>query len=466
MSTRLHDAEDKVLFPTFAPEVVEEMMHWGTVEQMAPGGVLFTEGQRNYDFFVVLDGTVRVTKRVGGEDRLLAIHHPGEFAGEIGILTHGPAISTARATGEARVLRISADVFRQLSTQCTPLGETAVQAMSARTREVDASLRQQEKLTALGRMAAGLAHELNNPASAARRAAQELHEAVGEAQRRALDYDRRFSDRQRAMLCMMHDQLRRGEQPSAANALARSDDEDAVALWLDERGVPDAWDKAPPLVHAGMKPATVQALDAEFDGEALRGAVDWLASTLSLTGLAGELEGSAARISALVGSIKEYSYMDRGKVQWLNVHDTLESTLRILNHKLRDGITLHREFAPELPLVCASGSELNQVWTNLIDNAVQAMAGRGNLWVRTVRDGDAVRVEIEDDGPGIPADVLPRIWEPFFTTKGVGEGTGLGLDIARRIVERGHGGDIRVSSRPGQTRFSITLLIEPPKRDA
>jgi signal transduction histidine kinase len=240
-----------------------------------------------------------------------------------------------------------------------------------------------------------------------------------------------------------------------------------VALWLDEHAVPDAWECAPALVDAGIDAAALQALDGAFAGEALEAAVEWLASTLLMASLTVELEGSAGRISTLVKAIKEYSYMDRGKLQRLDVHEGLESTLTMLAHKLKSGITVHREYDRSLPQVCASGSELNQVWTNLVDNAVAAMKGRGTLWIRTARqDDDCVRIEIADDGPGIAPEVLPRIWEPFFTTKGVGEGTGLGLDIARRIVERAHGGHIRAVSRPGDTRFVVTLRIDGPPRAA
>jgi signal transduction histidine kinase len=444
------------------------MKRWGSVEDVAPGGVLFTEGETHYDFFVVLEGRVRVTKTVGGAEQLLAIHEPGGFAGEIGILSGAPAIATGRAMDAAKVLRIPADAFRQMIAECTPLGETALQAMTARGKDVDAQLRQQEKLTALGRMAAGLAHELNNPAAAAKRAAAALRLEVAAAQRRALDYDRRFDDAQRGVLRDLHAELvAAAPARPPVDALARSDVEDAMALWLDERGMEDAWECAPALVDAGLTAARLQALDGAFAGEALTGGVEWLASTLAMAGLATELEGSAGRISTLVKAIKEYSYMDRGKLQRLDVHVGLESTLTMLAHKLRSGIVLHREYDSALPQICASGSELNQVWTNLVDNAAAAMQGSGNLWIRTRRDGDgSICVEIADDGPGIAPEVLPRIWEPFFTTKGVGEGTGLGLDIARRIVERGHGGEIRAVSRPGDTRFTVTLRIDGPPKAA
>jgi signal transduction histidine kinase len=468
VSAPLHDPGDSTLFPTFSPEVVDDMKRRGTIEDVAEGGTLFTEGQTNYDFFVVLDGRIRITKTVSGEEQLLAIHHPGEFAGEIGILSGAPAIATGRAMEPAKVLRIPADTFRQMMSECTPLAMTALQALTARTRDVDAQLRQQEKLAALGRMAAGLAHELNNPAAAARRAAVGLRTELQAAQRRALEHDARFSEEQREALRALHEELASAVPAQApVDALARSDAEDAVALWLDERGVPDAWECAPALVDAGLSAERLEALNGDFAGDALAGAVEWLASTLSMDGLAAELEGSAGRISTLVKAIKEYSYMDRGKLQRLDVHDGLESTLTMLAHKLRKGITVHREYDRSLPQICASGSELNQVWTNLVDNAAAAMQGRGTLWLRTARDGDdSIRIEVVDDGPGIAPEVLPRIWEPFFTTKGVGEGTGLGLDIARRIVEHSHGGQIRAVSRPGDTRFVVTLPIDGPPKQA
>ena len=465
---RLHDPDDQVLFPTFSPQALEDMKRRGTVEEVPAGTVLFREGQAHYDFFVVLEGRIRITRAAGGEERLLAVHEPGEFAGEISILTHGPAVATGRVDEPARVLRIPADTFREMVAECTPFAETALQALSGRSRDVEAQLRQQEKLTALGKMAAGLAHELNNPAAAARRAAATLRDETARAQRRALDHDRRFTAAQRDALCALHATLAAAapEPRASSDALARSDAEDAVALWLDERGVAEAWDCAAALVDAGVDVERLEALNGTFQGEALAAATEWLGATLSLAGLADELEGAAGRISALVKAIKEYSYMDRGTLQRMDVHDGLESTLSMLGHKLREGVTVHREFDRTLPKICAAGSELTQVWTNLVDNAVAAMGGRGTLWIRTARDGERVRVEIADDGPGIPREVMPRIWEPFFTTKGVGEGTGLGLDIARRIVERGHGGEIRVTSRPGDTRFVVTLPIDGPPKEA
>lgn len=463
----MHDPRDPVLFPTFAPEVVEDMKRWGTVEDVPEGTVLFREGDTDYDLFVVLEGRVRVTKNVRGEEQLLTVHEAGGIGGEIGILSGAGAIATGAAAEPTKVLRIPADAFRRIIAERTPFAQTALRALTARGRDVDAQMRQQEKLTALGRMAAGLAHELNNPAAAARRAAAALRDEVAAAQRRALEHDRRFNDAQREALRALHAQLAAAPAPPPRDALARSDAEDALALWLDEHRVPDAWECAPALVDAGLDAARLQGLDGAFAGDALEAAVEWLASTLSMATLAGQLEGSAGKISTLVKAIKEYSYMDRGKLQRLDVHDGLESTLAMLGHKLKAGIAVHREYDRGLPQVCASGSELNQVWTNLVDNAAAAMGGRGNLWIRTAReDAGTVRVEIADDGPGIAPEVLPRIWEPFFTTKGVGEGTGLGLDIARRIVERGHGGGIRAASRPGDTRFVVTLRIDGPPKAA
>jgi signal transduction histidine kinase len=467
VSAPLHDSGDPMLFPTLAPEVVEDMKRWGTVEEVPEGTVLFREGETDYDLLVVLEGHVRVTRMMHGEERLLTVHGPGSIGGEIGVITGAGAIATGVAMEPVKVLRIPGDAFLRIIADGPPFAETALRALTARGKDVDAQMRQQEKLSALGRMAAGLAHELNNPAAAARRAAAALRDEVAAVHRRALDYDRRLDDAQRAALRALYVRLAALPAGTAGDALARSDAEDAVALWLDERGVPDAWECAPALVEAGLDAAGLQGLDDGFTGDALEAGIEWLASTLSTTRLAAELEGSAGKISTLVKAIKEYSYMDRGKLQRLDVHDGLESTLAMLGHKLKTGITLHREYDRSLPRVCASGSELNQVWTNLVDNAAAAMQGRGNLWIRTAREGDdAVRVEIADDGPGIAPEVLPRIWEPFFTTKAVGEGTGLGLDIARRIVEHGHGGGIRAVSTPGDTRFTVTLRIDGPPRAA
>jgi len=325
--------------------------------------------------------------------------------------------------------------------------------------------RQQEKMAALGRLSAGLAHELNNPASAARRAASELRRALGDGQEAALLLATagRPPDEAAALTDGLTE-VRRAMVARAAAAetldpLARSDREDAVAAWLDDHGVPDSYDVAGTLVDAGLDAAWLEGTAQRVPVEALRGVLRAIAATATASTLLDQVERGTTRISELVAAVKSYSYMDQAPLQDVDLHEGLESTLTMLGHKLRAGVTVSRDYDRSLPRICAYGSDLNQVWTNLIDNAVDAMGGTGELRVVTRRDGGDALVEIGDNGSGIPPEIQPRIFEPFFTTKDVGQGSGLGLDIAYRIVVAQHHGDIATRSVPGDTVFTVRLPI-------
>jgi steroid delta-isomerase-like uncharacterized protein len=318
---------------------------------------------------------------------------------------------------------------------------------------------EQEKMAALGKLSAGLAHELNNPASAARRAVVRLREVTLQAQLLALEHARRLSPRQRGALVGMLGEVGAGvDEP--LDPLSQSDREEEIAGWLEERGFPEAWDLAPILGAAGLDTGRLEELAAGLgDGGSLAGVLEWLAAALESAELSGELESSVARISELVGAMKVYTSMDRAAYSETDVREGLEDTLTILSHKLK-GASVERDYEEGLPKIWANAGELNQVWTNLIDNAADALGGQGRILVRAFREDDRVTVQIVDDGPGIPPGIQDRVFDPFFTTKEVGEGTGLGLDIVRRVVA-GHEGTVSVASQPGQTRFTVRLPREP-----
>jgi steroid delta-isomerase-like uncharacterized protein len=320
---------------------------------------------------------------------------------------------------------------------------------------------EQEKMAALGKLSAGLAHELNNPAAAARRAVQGLRETTLKVQLLALEYAGRLSPEGREVLVGMLREATANDN-LVLDPLSQSDREEEIATWLVERGFGDAWDLAPVLGAAGLNIGRLEQLAVGMsDGEPLSGVLRWLGATLESTSLAEEVGRSAGRISELVRAMTEYTRMDRAAYAETDVRVGLENALTILGHKLK-GVTVVREYADDLPRIWANAGELNQVWTNLIDNAADAVAGRGRIWIKAFQDGDGLMVQIVDDGPGIPHEIQGQIFDPFFTTKEIGEGTGLGLDIVRRVVA-GHGGVVSVESKPGQTCFTARLPQELPQ---
>jgi signal transduction histidine kinase len=452
----LHDSKDRSLFPKLEPDVLACLREHGQEITLHDGELAWEQGDTRYSMFVVLDGQIRVTKQVGDQEFLLVTHEPGEFTGEISMLTGAPAMARGRASGETRVMRIPIDQFRKFVSECPAFSEPVLAALAKRFREVDSNLREREKLVALGKLSAGLAHELNNPAAAARRAMDQLQEVIDRIEAASLEHDGRLQPEQRTALRAARENLRKNHRPPL-EALDRADEEERMCTWLDDLGVKESWVVAPTLVGAGVRKDDLAARLVGIDPKAAVAGLEWLEQVLRVDDLLGDARSATGRISELVKTIKAYSHMDEAPYQEIDLHEGIDSTLKMFASATKKSIEVVREYDRSMPKISAYASELNQVWTNLIDNAIDAMDGNGKLTVRTVREPEAALVEIEDTGSGIPEDIQGRIFEPFFTTKSVGKGTGLGLDIVYRIVTRRHHGQVRVYSQPGQTRFQVRL---------
>jgi signal transduction histidine kinase len=457
----LHDPNQMTLFPKLPDDALEEMKQFGKEIELNAGDVLFNEGDSNYNFHVVLEGEIEITKQVGAETKVLAVHRRGEFMGELSMLTGSSSIASARAIAPSRVLQIDVETFRHILIECSPIADVILTAMAGRTKDVEVQLRQQEKMAALGKMSAGLAHELNNPGAAARRAASQLRENFHNLQTLSLQLNLLSKEQLKFIYEIQQQATQYACHASKLDPITQSDQEDEITQWLEDHDVSQSWKLAPTLVNAGIDIEKLDTLADNIPVDCLCGVLKWLDATLSSFGLIYEIEQSTVRISELVKAIKGYSYMDQAPLQEIDIHEGIENTLLILHHRLKKGVIVKREYDCTLPKICAYASELNQVWTNLIDNAVDAMNGKGDLTIRTYRENNCLGVEIADTGLGIPPAIQSRIFEPFFTTKQVGKGTGLGLEITYRIVVNKHHGDIHFESQPGNTRFRVRLPIQP-----
>ncbi|MEO1669952.1 MAG: ATP-binding protein [Cyanobacteria bacterium J06631_2] len=452
---------ESLLFPVLEDEYLQELESCGSIMSLQPGDTLFQEGDRQYCFYVVLSGEIKITKQLGVEEIVVTIHHRGEFTGDLNMLTGGVSQATATSVDRSRVIKF--EDFKELLKGCPHSIDIFVPALAERSRDLEIKLRQNEKLAALGKLSAGLAHELNNPAAAGMRAAKQLNSAIASLQQNMLALrGKNFSSHHRQLLSKLQQQTFEAHCQIDLPPLEQSDLEDELTDWLESLGVENAWELSPSLVSARIEKSQLENLAQQMEPIAFTEALVWLEASLTMNNLVGEVEQSTSRISELVGAIKNYSYMDRGDIQEIDLHAGLNNTLKILNHKLKYGIDVNKEYQTDLPKVLACGGELNQVWTNLIDNAIDAMNGKGKLTIRTSQENNCALIEIIDNGSGIPKELQPRIFEPFFTSKEVGKGSGLGLDISRRIVVEKHQGNLRFESQPGRTNFQVRI---PLKRD-
>jgi signal transduction histidine kinase len=407
--------------------------------------------------FVLLEGEFQWKGEFSGEAVVLSAK-PGDVTGVLPFSRMKRFTLGGRAVTDGRILRFPASMLSELVQKMPELTTRLVGMMSDRIREGTRIEQQRDRLASLGKLSAGLAHELNNPASAAKRATSQLRDVLKRIKNASLELGRRdLTAAQKSEIEKLEVSFTQ-KDVVPPDALTINDLEDQIDSLLRSHGQNDLWQLAADLARRNVKPEVLESLFASLDADTARAALVRIAASVEVASLLNEIESSTSRISDLVGAIKEYTHMDQAPVQNIDIVKSLETTLTILNHKLTKGVMVQRDYQQVPLLVNSFGSELNQVWTNIIDNAIDAMHGKGELRLRTYRDDGCVVVEIVDNGPGISREVQPHIFEPFFTTKGVGEGTGLGLDTVQRIVKK-HRGNVQVTSKPGDTRFQVWLPL-------
>ncbi len=447
----------------------EDQLQWlcvrGHVELLEPGTV-YAEGSPATCFYVLLDGTVVMSRRVGADDIEVGRTstrgvYTGAFMAYLGDRVPQVYNNSVRVIEPSRFFVLDASVFAELMHEWFPMAVHLLEGLFFGNKNAQQAIGQRERLLALGSLSAGLTHELNNPAAAAVRATATLRERVAGMRHKLGMIAGGTWDRVmlQTLIRLQEEAAERVPKAAALSPLEASDQEDAITDWLDSHEVRDGWDMAPTFVAAGLDVAWLDRVEATVAPGCLEAALRWLNYTIDTELLMNEIEDSTTRISTLVGAAKQYSQLDRAPYQVVDVHELLDSTLLMLSGKIPPDIQVVKEYDRSVPQIPAYAAELNQVWTNLIDNAVSAMDGSGTLTVRTGMDRGQVFVEFGDTGPGVPPEIKNRIFEPFFTTKPVGEGTGLGLDISFRIVVKKHHGDLALESSPGDTRFRVLLPV-------
>jgi signal transduction histidine kinase len=465
--TTLKELRQVPLFEGLTDEQLGEVLEEGSEAFIPAGEVGGREGEPVDHLYVILEGEFRWSKKVDGGEVVMNTYGSGEFFAEVPLLLGKPFLATWRALADSRVFALPNETFRRMLTTHPSFSNAVLEMLAQRIQVLYSVAQQRERLSSLGTLAAGLAHELNNPASASRRAAGRLRDSLENRRSLGMRLTRAAArgeiDLPQLDLLerIVHEALGR-DRALALTSLEQSDLEEELALWIEDRGVEEAWDLSHTLIGAGLGIADLELVEGAVPPGTLADALGYLEALLVAAGLVDEIEDSSMRISNLVATMEGYSYMDRAPTQEVDVNEGLDNTLAILRYRL-EGIEVERDYDESLPRITAHGSELNQVWTNLIDNAIDAVAdgnNTGRVRLRTSQERDRLLVEISDNGPGIPLEIQDRIFEPFFTTKDVGKGAGLGLDVSYRIVVGRHSGDIRIVSKPGDTRFQVRLPME------
>jgi signal transduction histidine kinase len=447
----------------------EQLARWAAVTELSEaqeGAILAEAGEPSPGLQLLLEGSAQALLNTGGHIEPVGRHQSPTWIGAVASLTARPVAVRMQAETTCRVATIPSERFEQLVLAYPTVHRRVIRQIAPVVSRITSIEQNRNRLASLGTMSAGLAHELNNPASAAKRATDELGEAlevlgatIGRFVEAGVDHE--HAER---LVELQRQALAGAAERTQLDALDAADAEDELLARLEQLGVEEAWRLAEPLASAGVDEAWLASM-ADQAGAATPAAIAWVGTTLTARSLVTELRESVQRIADLVSAVKAYAYLDHGELVEVDIHEGLETTLKVLGHKLKHTeIEVVRDYDRTLPQVFVRGSELNQVWTNLIANAIEALRERGTITIRTRRDGPSVLVEVSDDGPGIPAEALTHVFDPFFTTKEVGQGTGLGLDVARRIVVDRHDGSLTVDSEPGATTFRVRLPLGPPKQ--
>jgi signal transduction histidine kinase/predicted CoA-binding protein len=448
------------LFANLPEDDLDRLCQMVTEVKLPAGADLFEEGSPGDQAYVIKEGQIEIIKNSNGRSVIVAVRKPGEVIGEMSLLEAAPRFATVRARDDSVLLAIRHEHLEHLLNSSPSAARALLNTITARLRSTEIVLQQSEKMAQLGSLTAGIAHELNNPAAAAQRGADQLRSAIHHLQQiQVALYNENLEAPQLETLNALDERVRQlAAQPVNMDMLEHSDRESEIETWLDGLGVENSWEFAPTLADLNYGADQLAILEHTYSPRQLPQVIAWLGSTYSVYSLLNEIMQGTSRIAEIVKALKTYVYLDQAPQQSVNIHEGLDNTLIILRGKLKSGITVKREYAQDLPRIMAYGSELNQVWTNIIDNAIDAMDGKGEIILRTHLDKDWVTVEIEDNGPGIPEDIQSKIFEPFFTTKPIGKGTGLGLVISYNIINK-HNGVIKVFSRPGKTRFIVCLPV-------
>lgn len=450
------------LFADLPDQDLQDLSEAISMQELEKGEMLFEEGDHGDVMYLIDSGEIEILKTSAERQVLLNVLNAGDVVGEMALLDESPRMAGARAGEPTTLLAVKKATFDNLLDRSPSAARSMFDTVIERLRSTEGLLRQSERMAQLGTLTAGVAHELNNPAAAVKRGAAQLSESVESyaASQRAVAGLALSPAQEQSLAELLGEVGESALNPPEIDPLDRSDLEYELQNWLEARNVEDAWQIGPDLVSAGFTQSKLDTLEQTFGSEAAAPVAILASKSAGVTGLLAEVGQASGQISNIVGSLKTYSYLDQAPVQTIDVSEGVDSSLLMLRSKLKQGITVHREYAEDLPTIQAYGSELNQVWTNIIDNAADALGGYGEITIRIYSSDTDVIVELEDNGPGIPEEIQHRIFDSFFTTKEPGKGTGLGLDITYNIVVHKHRGNITVLSEPGRTCFQITLPIE------